>query len=104
LPVALRRIHANTTALRAPRAVIAAAVDGPGSRWLAPISDPALVPHRLAAVLSVQEAADRPQEQAVAAAMRNSQLLLVLDNCEHLLDACARSSTFCCVSVQASRS
>jgi predicted ATPase len=40
-------------------------------------------------VLGVQETADRPLERALAAALRNSQQLLVLDNCEHLLDACA---------------
>jgi len=56
---------------------------------LAQVTDPTLVPHRLAAVLDVEESADRPLEQALAVAHRNSQLLLVLDNCEHLLDACA---------------
>jgi non-specific serine/threonine protein kinase len=56
---------------------------------LAPITDPALVPHRVAAALPVQLIADRPLEQALAETLRAAQMLLVLDNCEHLLDACA---------------
>ena len=57
---------------------------------LAQVTDPAVVPHRVAAVLAVQElAADGPLERALAKALRSSHLLLVLDNCEHLLDACA---------------
>jgi transcriptional regulator with XRE-family HTH domain len=51
---------------------------------LAHVSDPALVAHRLAAVLCVQETADRTVEQALADALRDSHVLLVLDNCEHL--------------------
>src|SRR5215207_10436448 len=61
------------------------------SGWseLAQVSDPALVPHRVAAVLRVQETAERPLEQALAETLRDQQLLLVLDNCEHVVDACA---------------
>jgi predicted ATPase/DNA-binding XRE family transcriptional regulator len=64
----------------------------PGGVWLvelAQVSDPALVPHRLAAVLRVQETAERPLEHALADALRDQQLRLVLDNCEHVVDACA---------------
>ena len=56
---------------------------------LAQVADPALVPYRLAAVLSVHETSDQPMPRALAEALRSSQTLLVLDNCEHLLDACA---------------
>jgi predicted ATPase len=47
------------------------------------------VPYRVAAALDVQESAIRPLAQTLADALRHSALLLVLDNCEHLLDACA---------------
>jgi len=63
--------------------------DGVRLAELAQVTDPVLVPHRLAVVLGVQESGDRPLEQALAEVLRNSQQLLVLDNCEHLLDACA---------------
>jgi non-specific serine/threonine protein kinase len=56
---------------------------------LAPITDPALVPDRVAAALPVQLVADRPLEQVVVDTLRSAHMLLVLDNCEHLLDACA---------------
>jgi non-specific serine/threonine protein kinase len=56
---------------------------------LAPITDPALVPDRVAAALPVHVIADRPLEQALVDALRSAHMLLVLDNCEHLLDACA---------------
>jgi non-specific serine/threonine protein kinase len=56
---------------------------------LAQVTDPGLVPHALAAAVGVQQAADRPLERALADALRDSETLLVLDNCEHLLDACA---------------
>ena len=77
-------------------AIELAAATGPSSYrdgvWLvelAQVTDPALVPHRLAAVLGVQESGRAAARQALADALRNSQMLLVLDNCEHLLDACA---------------
>ena len=60
--------------------------------WLvefAQIADPALVPHRLGTVIGVRETPDRPILQALADALRNSRILLVLDNCEHVLETCA---------------
>ena len=64
----------------------------PGGVWLAdlgPLVDPDLVPQTVAATLGVR---DEPGDAvaAVLAAVRHRRLLLVLDNCEHLLDACAR--------------
>jgi non-specific serine/threonine protein kinase len=43
----------------------------------------------LRAVLTVQVVTDRSLEQALADALHSVQMLLVLDNCEHLLNACA---------------
>jgi predicted ATPase len=56
---------------------------------LAPLADPGLVPHVVAAALGVAEQAGRPLPDILVAALRHRQLLLVLDNCEHLVTACA---------------
>jgi predicted ATPase/DNA-binding CsgD family transcriptional regulator len=55
---------------------------------LADLSDPRLVPQRLAGALGLQETR-APRVPALAAHLRRMQLLLVLDNCEHLISACA---------------
>src|SRR5262249_52867283 len=55
---------------------------------LAPVADPALVPHAVATALAVREAPGAALIDALVAALRPQALLLVLDNCEHLLDAC----------------
>jgi predicted ATPase len=56
---------------------------------LASLADPALVPQAVAAVLGVQEQPGRPLLATLADALRTQQVLLVLDNCEHLVAACA---------------
>jgi predicted ATPase/DNA-binding SARP family transcriptional activator len=55
---------------------------------LAPLSDPTLVPHAVAAVLGLQEMPGRPLAQTLADRFVGRQLLL-LDNCEHLIEASA---------------
>jgi predicted ATPase/DNA-binding SARP family transcriptional activator len=65
----------------------------PGGAWLvelAGLSDAALVPSAVAAVLRVESRSARPSEKAVAAHIAGSQMLILLDNCEHLISACAR--------------
>jgi predicted ATPase len=57
---------------------------------LAALSDPLLVPQAVASTLGIPERADRTLAEALADALRPKQLLLVLDNCEHLLAACAQ--------------
>jgi class 3 adenylate cyclase len=56
---------------------------------LAPIVDPALVPKMLAQALGVGEDPGMPLVQAIGAHLRSRRALLVLDNCEHLIGACA---------------
>jgi predicted ATPase/DNA-binding SARP family transcriptional activator len=56
---------------------------------LGALADPALVPHAVAAVLGVREEPGRPMLAALQEFLRPKALLLVLDNCEHLLAACA---------------
>ena len=57
---------------------------------LGPLADPALVTPRVATALGVRETAEQPLTSALSNALRQRHMLLVLDNCEHLLDACAQ--------------
>jgi len=56
---------------------------------LAPVADPLLVPQAVASVLGVRERSDRSLLDGLVAYLEKRQLLLVLDNCEHALEACA---------------
>jgi predicted ATPase/DNA-binding SARP family transcriptional activator len=57
---------------------------------LASLSRPELVPQAVASVLDVPLPETGPAEVALARQLAERRLLLVLDNCEHILDACAR--------------
>lgn len=64
----------------------------PDGVWLvelAPISDPDLAPQAIAAALELREAPGRPLLDTLKTYLRPKRLLLVLDNCEHLVAACA---------------
>jgi len=66
--------------------------DYPDGVWfveLAPITDERLVPQAVATVLGVKEEVGRPVTEALVRHVRDRQLLVVLDNCEHLVHACA---------------
>jgi excisionase family DNA binding protein len=58
-----------------------------GVAWvdLAQLSDAALVPASVAAALAITIAADRSIVDTLAATLRNSNRLLLLDNCDHVL-------------------
>ncbi|MBV9279724.1 MAG: tetratricopeptide repeat protein [Chloroflexi bacterium] len=77
-------------------AVAAAAVDTyPDGVWLvelASLVDPSLVAQAVATVLGVREEPGRPLLATLEAHVRPRALLLVLDNCEHLISACAELS------------
>ena len=60
--------------------------------WLAELAaarDPAQVPTAVAAALGVREQPGMPVADAVARVLARQQLLLVLDNCEHVIGAAA---------------
>ena len=57
---------------------------------LASLTDPALVPQATAAAMGVQDRPDTALEEALADHLKARHALIVLDNCEHLLHACAR--------------
>ena len=56
---------------------------------LAPLADPDLVPQAVAAALGLREQPGRTAPDTLTDALRVLRMLLVLDNCEHLVDACA---------------
>lgn len=64
--------------------------DFPHGVWLAelaPLSDPAQVANQVAEVLQVQQQPGQSLAQALATWLRSRSFLLILDNCEHVLDS-----------------
>ncbi|HSG44376.1 MAG TPA: BTAD domain-containing putative transcriptional regulator [Anaerolineales bacterium] len=60
--------------------------------WFIPLdslSDPALVPQTVASVFGIKPSNNEPVIETLTRALRENAALLILDNCEHLLDACA---------------
>ncbi len=57
---------------------------------LAPLREPALVPQLTAQALGLRPITDQPVLETLLNFVSSKQLLLVLDNCEHLSDACAQ--------------
>lgn len=65
----------------------------PGGVWLvelAALSDPALVPQAVALALGVREIAGQTLTETLINALHAKHVLVVLDNCEYLIEACAR--------------
>ena len=56
---------------------------------LAAVTDPAAVPDAVAAVLGITQQPGKTVSESVAAALEGRIRLLVIDNCEHVLDAAA---------------
>ena len=68
----------------------------PDGVWLvelAPLTEPALVPEAVATVLGVKEEAGQTLLQRIVHHLASKRLLLLLDNCEHLIGACASVAT-----------
>ncbi len=89
------------------RLAIAVAAEAAGEfadgAWLVALeslSDGKLVAGQIAAVLGLKEEAGRPALQTLTDHLRQKRILLVLDNCEHLLEAGARSPVTCCGSAR----
>ncbi|GLZ01224.1 LuxR C-terminal-related transcriptional regulator [Actinoplanes sp. NBRC 103695] len=65
----------------------------PGGAWLvelADVRDPVLVPNAVMAAFDLRDQASTEPVDLLRSYLRDRELLLVLDNCEHLLDATAR--------------
>ena len=72
------------------RQVAARFADGAWLAELAPVRDPARVPAVVAVALGVREQPGMPAAAAVARVLARRQLLVVLDNCEHVIGAAAQ--------------
>ena len=103
----LRRLMFSTRALTlwgpggigksrlALRLLASMAAEFPDGVWLVELADlrqPDRVTSRVAAVIGVSEEPGRPLAETLADVLRPRRLLLALDNCEHLIDACAQLS------------
>jgi non-specific serine/threonine protein kinase len=76
-------------ALEVAGTVRGACKDGVWFVELAPVADPALVAPTVASALDVHEEPDRPLLDTLLDFLRHRELLILLDNCEHLVEACA---------------
>ena len=85
-------IGKTTVALAVAERVVASYEHGVWLIDLAPLGDPRLVPSAVAAVLGLHMPAANPLH-GLAAAVRDKRTLLVLDNCEHLIEAVAGLAT-----------
>ncbi len=77
-------------ALQVAEATLPACEHGVWLADLAPVSDPELVPQVVANSLGIRDSGGQPYEEVLACYLSSRSLLLVLDNCEHLVEACAR--------------
>ena len=77
-------------ALEIASGLLEAFPDGVWLVQLASLSDPALVPQQIATTLGLVAQPGRTPSQLLLDFTRTRRLLLVLDNCEHLVEACAK--------------
>ncbi|GAA3152806.1 ATP-binding protein [Nonomuraea roseoviolacea] len=77
-------------ALRAAADLRRAFADGVWMVDLAALADPELLVQTVAEHLGLSDQSARPPLVALCERIADKQLLILLDNCEHLLDACAR--------------
>jgi predicted ATPase len=85
-------IGKTTVALAVAERMMASYKHGVWLVDLAPLGDPRLVPSAVATVLGLEIRTEDPLH-GLAAAVRDKRMLLLLDNCEHLIDAVAALAT-----------
>ncbi|MGB7875056.1 MAG: BTAD domain-containing putative transcriptional regulator, partial [Anaerolineales bacterium] len=61
---------------------------------LAPLSDATLVPSAVAKAFGIDTRSDQPLTEILAGFLYQKQILLVIDNCEHLIEACAQLAEY----------
>jgi predicted ATPase/DNA-binding SARP family transcriptional activator/DNA-binding CsgD family transcriptional regulator len=76
-------------ALELAKTLVGAYPDGVWLVELGPLSEEALVPQAVAGALGVREQPGRPLTSTLVDASKSKEMLLVLDNCEHLVEASA---------------
>ena len=82
-------IGKTSLSLQVAAAVLDKYKDGAWFIELAPISDAALVQIAVADVLGLREEPGRPLITTILDFLRTRRLLIILDNCEHVIEACA---------------
>jgi predicted ATPase/DNA-binding CsgD family transcriptional regulator len=76
-------------ALAVAREVVESFEDGVWLVDLAPLADPSLVPQALASTLGAREQPARSLSETLWDYLGSKRVLVVLDNCEHLIETCA---------------
>src|SRR5918992_1857294 len=76
-------------ALAAARKVVERFENGVWMVELASLAEPSLVPQAVASTLGIRERPGSSLTETLSDYLRTRKLLLLLDNCEHLIDACA---------------
>jgi predicted ATPase/class 3 adenylate cyclase len=56
---------------------------------LAPLIDPVLLPQEILKELGIKEEIKKTSEETLTAYLKDKEMLIILDNCEHLIEACA---------------
>ena len=97
-------IGKTALAMKAVRDMLGDFEDGAWLVELASDSDAALAPSAVAGVLGLKLGGDRVTAEALARGIGDRHLLLLLDNCEHLIDAVAALVETSCASARAPRS
>jgi len=82
-------IGKTALALQVAREILTEFADGGWFVELASLADAGLVPFAMASALGLKLVEDTVSSEAVARAIDRRQLLLILDNCEHVVDAAA---------------
>jgi predicted ATPase/class 3 adenylate cyclase len=59
---------------------------------LAPVTDPILVPQTVLSIFNLREDSHRSLLEVLIEYLRAKTILLIIDNCEHLIEACAQIS------------
>jgi predicted ATPase/class 3 adenylate cyclase len=59
---------------------------------LAALSDPELVPQTILSAMSISEQKGKTTLETLEEHLRDKNLLIILDNCEHLIEACAKAA------------
>jgi len=67
--------------------------DGVWLVQLAPLTDAALVPQEVASTWQIENQSGQSLSKTLSDYVRNKKMLLIMDNCEHVLEACASLSS-----------
>src|SRR5262249_24176494 len=76
--------------LQVAASLLAGSADGIWFVELAPLTDPDLIPQTILYLFGIAEQAGQTTVQSLIDTIREKRLLIILDNCEHLIEASAK--------------